>query len=193
MSTIYKTSALLSAGALFFLAVASLPAAAASPTTGTFLTDVNLSVDFLDRSSRMALDNSKSPQIRTFARSEAAEQTHTLNAFYDWSQKDAAPVAIASNAGTDGLLTGRSVAIDKPVKVAAPQIATDHSEDIDRLYGLTGSEFDESFKAAQVTTLTQLVSIYQEYITNGDEPALKTMATRELPKINRRLAELRRL
>jgi predicted outer membrane protein len=165
---------------------------AASSITNAFITDVNPNVDLLDRSSRLALDNSQNAKLRAFAKSEARQETLVANAIYDWTQADAHPVAVASNeqAGTGAILTGRSVAIDKP-KVAIPeQMPSANQEDIDRLYGLTGGEFDAAYKAVQVTAIKALIVSYQEYITNSDEPALKAIATQELPKLNQRLAEL---
>ena len=182
-------SVVLCSGTLFF-AGACAPAFAASKTTEAFLADVNPNIDFLDRSSRMALDNSKSPRLREFARGEAREQTLAANTLYSWNDTEKQQI-VAANVGPDGLVTGRSVAIDQPAAVAAFPPAS--QEDLDRMYGMTGQEFDDSYKTTQISALKQLVVSYQEYITNGDEPALKALATSELPKINRRLAELRKL
>ena len=179
------------AGATLLLG-AALPAAAASPTTQAFLADVMPSVDFLDRSSRLALDNSQSPRLKDFAKGEAREQTLAANALDAWIDQDKVQ-AVAATAGPDGLLTGRSVAIDTPAPVVAPAFPPVSQEDFDRMYGLTGAEFDQSYKATQMDSLKHLVAAYQEYITNGDEPTLKALATSELPKINRKLAELNKL
>lgn len=43
--------------------------------TDAFVANVHPNVDFLDRSSRLALQTSTSPRIRAFARGGAAEQT----------------------------------------------------------------------------------------------------------------------
>lgn len=170
-------------------------ASAASAITNMFVNDVNPNVDLLDRSSRLALQNSQDPRVRAFARSEAKEQTITANDIYDWSQSDARRIFVASSepAGTGAVITGRSVAVDKPVVAIPEQMPSANQEDVDRLYGLSGKEFDEAYKAVQTEALKALLVTYQEYITNSDEPALKTIATRELPKINQRLAELSRL
>jgi hypothetical protein len=190
-----KTSSTIAAAlvtALSMVSLSNVSAHAASSITNAFITDVNPNVDLLDRSSRLALDNSQNAKLRAFAKSEARQETLVANAIYDWTQADAHPVAVASNeqAGTGAILTGRSVAIDKP-KVAIPeQMPSANQEDIDRLYGLTGGEFDAAYKAVQVTAIKALIVSYQEYITNSDEPALKAIATKELPKLNQRLAEL---
>ena len=179
----------------FTLAGSVAPVSAASAVTTAFIDDVTPNVDLLDRSSRLALNNSQDAHIRAFARAEATEQTLTANDFYDWSQADARRVLVATNGSVseDGVITGRSVAIDKPVIAVPEQMPSSNQEDVDRLYGLTGKEFDQAYKAVQVTALKGLVVSYQEYITNSDEPALKAIATRELTKINRRLVELDRL
>ncbi len=163
---------------------------AASTTTATFVTDANPTIDLLDRTSRLALENSQNPRLRSFARSEAAEQTNAANALYDWSQAQAHE-AVASSDQDDGVVrTGRSVAIDTPVVAIPEQMPSVNQEDVDRLYGLTGTDFDVAYKAVQIDALNKLSVMYQEYITNSDEPTLKALASRELPKINRRLEEL---
>ncbi len=191
MTNTIKIAAFLAAGLAF--SGLTTAASAASPVTNAFINDVNPNVDLLDRSSRLALDNSQNARLKSFARSEAKEQTLAANAIYDWSQSDARGVAVASADQTGAVVTGRSVAIDKPVVAVPEQMPSANQEDIDRLYGLTGAEFDAAYKAVQVTALKNLVVSYQEYITNSDEPALKAIAARELPKINQRLAELTRL
>ena len=92
----------------------------------------------------------------------------------------------------DEVQTGRSVAIDRPAPVVDNRLPAGQ-EDLDNLYGMNGHDFDEMYKAKQADALLQLQTSYQTYIATGDDADLKALATRELPKINRRLAELRRL
>ena len=188
-----KLSSALLASLVLAGSVAFAPARAASSTTTTFVTDANPTIDLLDRTSRLAMENSQNARLRSFARSEAAEQTNAANALYDWSQAEA-HAAVASSDQADGVVrTGRSVAIDAPVVAIPEQMPSVNQEDVDRLYGLTGAEFDVAYKAVQVDALRKLSVMYQEYITNSDEPTLKALASRELPKINQRLKELARV
>ena len=163
------------------------PASAASLTTDAFLTNANQDIDFLDRSSRFALDNSKSAKIKAFAYDQARDQTMAANAIGDW---------IKADLGGDQVITGRSVALDnaspavRKLVTMKPPVA---QEDLDNLEGLTGKDFDDIYKARQKATLEQLKDLYAIYATSGDDAKLVAIATRELPKINHRLAELDRL
>ena len=98
--TFISRGAVLVAGAL---STASLlggtPAIAASSATKAFLANVTPNVDFLDRSSRFALTNSKSTRMRAFAFSEAAEQTLAANALYDHSLAETNPLVASADSG----------------------------------------------------------------------------------------------
>ena len=218
--------AMLAAAGAVLLASASAPAMAASLTTEAFVANVRPNIDFLDRSSRMALDTAASPAVRTFARTEATEQTIAANSLVAWTQSNTvsgavaaigepvvpsvpgvvyAPVDAAANVtadvtnGVGDLVTGRSVAIDRPLTVtrtpdpANAAVLPAGADDLGRLSTMKGRRFDAFYKTIQRDSLRQLATIYAAYIQNGDDPGLREMAVRELPKINRRLAELRQL
>jgi predicted outer membrane protein len=189
-----RFAAVMASGVLLAL-VAQSPAEARSSATEAFLANVGPNVDFLDRSSRMALDNSANKQLKTFAFSEAREQTLSANALDTWVDAENAAstvVAATTPVASDALQTGRSVAIDRPAPVVDNRLPAGQ-EDLDNLYGMNGHDFDDMYKAKQADALAQLQTSYQTYIATGDDADLKALATRELPKINRRLAELRRL
>ena len=115
-------------------------------------------------------------------------------------------VAVAATAPTDvvngvgDVLTGRSVAIDAP-DVAAPLIVTrtpapgtllpSQQTDMDRLSGLSGKRFDAFYVTTQKDALRQLATLYTDYQVNGDDPALRAMAARQLPIVQKRLEQLR--
>lgn len=131
MKTSAKLATLLATGSLLF---AAAPAFAASTMTLAFIANVRPNVDFLDRSSRLAFDKSPSSHIRSFARSEAREQTITGNSLVAWVETNTgpgeavavgapvvpvaplvtAPLTVAGDVvtGTTDVVTGRSVAID---------------------------------------------------------------------------------
>ena len=170
-----------------FSLASPIAASAASVMTDAFLTHANQDIDFLDRSSRFALQNSKNTKVKAFAYEEARDQTLTANAIGDW---------ITADLGGDKVVTGRSVALDsvgpetgKLISMTTPV----GQEDLDNLEGLTGKDFDDIYKARQKLALTQLKTLYTIYAASGDDPKLVAIATRELPKINRRLAELGRI
>jgi predicted outer membrane protein len=93
----------------------------------------------------------------------------------------------------DAVLSGRSVAIDDPLtpRVVTPQAYLPASTaDLDRLRGLQGREFDALYRSTQRNALSQLATLYRDYLQNGDDEALRAIARSELPKINRDLREL---
>ena len=164
------------------------PASAASLITDAFLTNANQNIDFLDRSSRFALDNSENGKLKSFAHDEARDQTLTANAIDDW---------IAADLGAQGgVATGRSVAVDASAspetKTIAAMSPTVGQEDLDNLEGLKGKEFDGIYKARQAVALGQLQDLYTAYAANGDDPKLVAISKRELPKIKRAVVELGR-
>lgn len=178
---VVKPFVLLAAG-LFSVAGLTGHAAAASASTEAFLANVAPNVDFLDRSSRMALQNSKSPRLKDFARSQATTQTLAANAIFDVSSKLAdAPVQ-----------SGRSVATGTMAASVDARLPLGQ-EDLDSIEGLNGIEFDEAFRAKQRDALLQIQSDYETYLASGDDPALKAIAAKELPEVRKKLATLSKI
>ncbi len=116
------------------------------------------------------------------------------------------PVAAAASVpldvadGVGDVLTGRSVAIDTPVEVApltvtrtpAPgTLLPSQQTDMDRLSTMSGKRFDAFYVTTQRDALRQLATLYTDYATNGDDPALRAMAARQLPIVRQRLEQLR--
>lgn len=195
---ITKSSAVLLAGA-FMTIGAHAPAFAASPITEWFMANAEPNVDFLDRSSRMALTNSKNTKIRAYALSEAKDATLAANTLDLWIENRASAKAAVASADTGALQTGRSVAIDGQTQPAATFVPIADArnpaqqEDLDRLFGLEGKEFDDLYKAKQIDALSQLRQDYADYVVKGDDPALKAAAVKELPKVEDRLALLSKM
>ena len=217
-------------GAASLLALVA-PAAAASSDTAAFVANLRPNVSFLDDSSRLALDTSRNPVVRSFAHREAMEQTIVGNSLVAWTQTNTArgedvalgrPLAgtvvapageIASvplgvvgdvTAGVDDLVTGRSVAVDRPLTVTpAPNVDRDaptlggqllpaDAKDMARLREMSGREFDALYRSTQLDSLRQLSILYRDYAASGDDPALRALSLRELPRINARIVELRK-
>lgn len=229
-----KTSALL-AGIVASASLLALvgPAAAASPATDAFVANVRPNVNYLDDSSRLALDKSPSPAVRAFAHREAMEQTIIGNSLVAWTQTNTArgedialgrplpgsggsplapvgdlaalPLGVVGDVtnGVGNLVTGRSVAVDRPLTVT-PNVERDaptlggtllpaDTKDLSRLQGMSGRKFDALYRSTQLDSLRQLTVLYRDYAANGDDPALVAMARRELPRVNARISELGRL
>lgn len=177
---IVKTTALALAATVSFVASIDI-AQAASPATEAFLANVTPNVDFLDRSSRMALENSGSLRLKDFARGQATSQTMAANALFDATTKLAdAPVQ-----------TGRSVSTASvaPVDARLPL----GQEDLDSIEGLKGVEFDEAFRAKQRSALMQVQTDYETYLATGDDVALKAIAEKALPDVKRKIAALSKI
>ena len=181
-------------GAALLAAATTLaaPASAASLMTDAFLTNANQDIDFLDRASRFALDNSKSAKVKAFAHDQARDQTLAANKIGDWIQADLGP-----QTGSDKLATGRSVAVGNSASPTARAMASMTppvgQEDIDNLEGLSGKDFDDIYKAREKVTLEQLRDLYTAYAASGDDATLVAISNRELPKIKHQIAELGRL
>ena len=225
-----KSSALL-AGIIASVSLLALagPAAAASPATDAFVANVRPNVDYLDSSSRLALDKSSNGTVRAFAHREAMEQTIAGNSLVAWTQTNTArgedvalgrplvgngaspvndvaalPLGVVGDvtSGVGDLVTGRSVAIDRPLTVTpnvdrdAPtlggQLLPADAQDLSRLRGMSGRRFDALYRSTQLDSLRQLSVLYRDYAANGDDLALRALANRELPRINDRIVELRK-
>ena len=64
---------------------------------------------------------------------------------------------------------------------------------IDELLPASGDEFDRRFIAQQTLSLTQALALAQAYARFGDDFDLKEYAKRSAPKIEARLAQVRRI
>ena len=216
------------AGSVSLLVLAG-PAMAASAATDAFVANVRPNVEFLDSSSRLALDKSSNGAVRAFAHDEAMEQTIAGNSLVAWTQTNtvrgedvalgrsldgngvpsmgdvvALPLGVVGDvtSGVGDLVTGRSVAIDRPLTVTpnvdrdAPtlggQMLPADAQDLTRLKSMSGRRFDALYRSTQLDSLRQLSVLYRDYAASGDDPSLRALATRELPRINDRIVELRK-
>ena len=196
MAVISRGAMRMAGAASVLVAFGQLRAIAASATTEAFLANVIPNVDFLDRSSRLALTNTKNARIKAFAFSEAAEQTLAANDIYDHAQAEKKSM-VADGGKLDRTPTasikGAGSATPTP-KASVDAIPDDRlpvsQEDLDSLEGLEGSVFDAQYKEKQLDALRQIETDYRDYGAKGDDPTLRAFATRELPKVTRRIAQL---
>ena len=224
MTRTFKMALLVAVGAVALTGAA--PAFAASAATDAFVANVHPNVDFLDNSSRLALQVSTVTKIRAFARDEATDQTLAGNQLVAWTQTETAPgLAVATGApeigkvvdgglvtpameapfavadgvttGVGDVVTGRSVAID--TSIAAPTVTRtpapgtllpSEETDMSRLRALSGRRFDAFYRITQTDALRQLATLYTDYLRDGDDPALRTMAVHQLPIVRHRLLQL---
>ena len=205
----------------------------ASQLTDAFFANAKPNVDFLDKTSRLALERSPSRRVKAYAQDVAARETIVANSLVAvWqsttpagasaalgmqaSEADRDPLEplgkVAGNlAGSvtrlvDGsLLTGRSVALDVPALVspaavspaatlASRPLLPSQQADYETLKTLKSQRFDSFYKLTQRNALRQLVAVYRDYASDGDDPALKSLSMLQLDKTNdliRRLNDLR--
>lgn len=115
-----------------------------------------------------------------------------------------APLDVASGVttGVGEVLTGRSVAIDAPLDAPALVVSRtpapgtllpSEESDMARLGAMSGRRFDAFYKTTQTDALRQLATLYTDYMRDGDDPALRAMAARQLPLVKHRLEQLHAL
>ncbi len=177
------------------------PAQAASPMTEAFLANVAANLAILDTSSRMAGSHTGSAELVAYATDETGEARQVATALAEATPAGhGAPHRVAE---ADGVMTGRSVAVvGMTGRVeAAPQASVleaansrmPAATDLARLKTLHGRAFDKLYFVLQLDALSQIESDYRTYISEGDDPAVATMAHEQLPALMKRLEALTRI
>lgn len=115
------------------------------------------------QSSRLALEVSANPAVRSFAEMIIADHTQL-----------AGIMALAGKAaGT----------LPAPPEALMP---FDQSN-MDKLQGTPAGSFDATYRDMQVTAHQQAIALFQNYATEGDNPVLRAMASRTLPMLQKHL------
>ncbi len=173
--------------ALTIVAIAS-PTLAASPITDAFVANIRPNLDFLERSSKLALARPLQLDVRNYAQGEVAETSRLAEGFRAVQLAESGPTA-------DAVTTGRSVAVDAPAGLgqAANGRAPLGRKELENLAKLSGRKFIDAFWLKQVDALSQLRADYETYAQDGDDPALVAFAKRELPAVEHRLALLSKI
>ena len=160
-------------------------------------------LDALERSSAMAVDRA-TPRLRTSARRAVIADRIVADALAPFAAPAAVgpdPLDVAAaqsaqvGAAADTILANlprllqtsgsRAVAADAAIAAAG-------ASDLAVLGGLTGQAFDETYDAMQRENLSRLLSVFRDYVQNGDDPTLRAIAVHALPKIKARLAAMQR-
>lgn len=92
--------------------------------------------------------------------------------------------------GTVGTVLPGVVAVTPRSSLVGSGLLPADQNNMDRLGALEGHQFDMLYRSSQQDSLRQLAGLYTDYLSTGDDPALQSLAGRELPKVNHRLAEL---
>ena len=144
-------------------------ATAALPTdAATFIKTAAASDLYETESSKLALDKSRSKQIRDFAQMMITDHAKTTQGV-----KDA-----AAKAG---------------LTVPPPALSTDQQQMMDMLKPLSGDEFDTTYLQQQMTGHQQALALMQNYAESGDTPALQDAARTAIPIVQKHLARLQEL
>ena len=185
----------------FSFAAFQAPAQAASPMTDAFLANVAANLSILDASSRMARSQTGSAAIVAYAADETSEAKQVATALAEATP--AGHRASSQVADADGVMTGRSVAVvgmtgrvEPAVQSSVLEAAnsrTPATADLAKLRTVHGRAFDKLYFVLQLDALSQIESDYRTYISEGDDPAVATMAHQQLPGLMRRLEALTRI
>jgi putative membrane protein len=116
------------------------------------------------QSSRLALQVSADPAVRSFAEMIIAD--HTL---------------LAGNMAAAGKAAG---ALPPPPEALMPM---DQAK-IDQLKATPAASFDATYRDIQITAHQQAIMLCQTYAAQGDNPILRSMASRALPMLQKHLA-----
>jgi len=119
-------------------------------------------------SSRIALVNSQSPQVRSFAQMMIDHHTRT----------------------TQELTT---VATQARFAPPAPQMLPPQMVALDRVRAAPPGEFDTVYKREQIAGHQEALSLHRSYGGQGDTPALRDFANRTVPIIESHLAQAQTL
>ena len=174
--------------------------ASASAATIRFIAVATTTSNFIDQSSRLAIDMSPSPNIRGFARQAILEENRTHNVMTAWADV-AQPMLSGRSAYAPGAIAGTplAIAVNNGIAVSGERIlptsdgtavTADQFAMLNQLSNLRGRDFDGAYLRQQIDAHQRLLAAYQTYATSGDDAALRRMANAEIPRLQ---SDLRRL
>jgi putative membrane protein len=175
----------------------------ASPATVRFIALATTTSNFIDQTSRLAIDLSPNPGIRTFARQTINEENRTHNVMTAWADV-AQPMLSGRSAYVPGAVIGApfsplGLAVNSGIAVSGERIVPtsdgtavtgEQFTMLNQLSNLRGRDFDGAYLRQQIDAHQRLLAAYQTYATGGDDPALQSMARAEIPRLQ---SDLRRL
>jgi predicted outer membrane protein len=175
-------------------------AASASPATIRFIAVATTTSNFIDQSSRLAIDMSPTLAIRSFARQAIIDENRTHNTMTAWADV-AEPMLSGRSAYSPGVVAGTPLGFAVNSGLAATgdrilpttdgtAVTADQFAMLNQLSNLRGRDFDGAYLRQQIDAHQRLVAAYQTYATSGDDSALRRMARAEIPRLQ---SDLRRL
>ena len=177
--------------------------ASSSPTTVRFVAVATTTSNFIDQASRMAIDLSPSPRVRGFAREAINEENRTHNVMAAWADV-AQPLLSGRSVYAPGVIVGAplvplGIAVNTGIAATGERlvattdgtaVTADEAAMLNQLSGLRGRDFDGAYLRQQIDAHQRLIAAYETYATAGDDPALRSMARAEIPRLQ---SDLRRL
>jgi predicted outer membrane protein len=181
-------------------------AAPASPATVRFIALATTTSNFIDQTSRLAINLSPSPGIRGFARQAIIEENRTHNTMTAWADV-AQPLLSGRSAYTPGVMVGApfsplALAVNSGLTASGERIVPtsdgtavtgDQFAMLNQLSNLRGRDFDGAYLRQQIDAHQRLIAAYQTYATSGEDAALQSMARAEIPRLRRDLSRLNML
>ena len=186
-----------------------VPSSVGTETTDAYLSVAVPTVEFLEASAELAIARSNDARLRAFAGREIDTGDDTRAAF---AARDAAVARKAARDAASPTLDGLSplagvVAIPygyvaDATRLLKPLVTQLPSADRERavaraalaqLSSQDGETFDALFADRQIAALDRLAALDKDFILNGDDPRLRTIAVHDLPKVRALAAALRRI
>ncbi len=183
--------------ALVAASFAAPPAeAATSAITDAFVAATTPAFEALRLADEYAAANGAGARLRAFAGRDEAAQADAADALTAWEQATRrADIAAANAPSIDGLgaVLYPFGAVVFPINIHGHVDTDAYRTALAQLAALQGPAFDSVYVAEQSSILRRLVEAYTDYIKNGDDPGLRAIAVRNLPRVRRLLAELARV
>ncbi len=133
-----------------------------APSTADFVSEAAISDMFEIASSQLAAEKSDAP-TQAFAKEMIADH-----------EKTAASL--------------KAFAVSGAVKETIPtDLDTAHQDMLEKLKGLSGSDFTTQYHSDQVSAHKDAVSLFERYAKSGDNPKLKDWAGKTLPTLQHHL------
>lgn len=152
------------------MADANAMAGAATPVSAQdFASQAAASDMFEIESSKLAADQAENAKVKAFAKMLVADHTKSSNE-----------------------LKTIAASLQPPLTVA-PTLAPDMQSKLDALKAAKGADFDTLYVTQQVAAHQEALNLHKGYAENGEEPQLKTFASKTADVVQKHLTEVQGL
>ena len=140
-----------------------------APTTEYFVKTVAISDMFEIQSGELASDKAQNADVRAFGKQMVDDHTKTSGELKD-------------------------LVSDEDIKVELPgKLDNEHQANLDKLNGLSGSQFDKEYVRMQIDAHQKAVVLFESYAAAGENEDLKDWAGDTLPKLKEHLEHAQKL